>query len=121
MRANLILFLGVASAAVPPECTDQCAGGISGLGSISDSILARKASDGINGVCKEYASTVAGHSFLRACGHTDAADAIEQCDFGLPPKHCFRHKNAGVAVIVVSHIAAIVVWFAIADMIASLE
>ncbi|MBN21963.1 MAG: hypothetical protein CL678_11845 [Bdellovibrionaceae bacterium] len=69
-------------------------------------------------LCKHYAATVIASDTIKACGHVGLGEAIEQCAFGIPPKHCFRHKNAGVAVVVVSHIAAVAVWFSIAGLLA---
>lgn len=106
---------------VPPECADQCATGISGIEGIS-SLLNHHINDhGTAEACKHYAASVVAADTLKACGYSTLADAIEECAFGIPPKHCFRHKNAGVAVVVVSHIAAIAVWFPIAGMIAKLN
>jgi len=67
-------------------------------------------------LCKDYAARVAGHSNLLECGHADVATAVAACNFGSVPQQCTRHENATIAVMVVSHVASIAVWFPLARM-----
>ena len=110
----------MALAVVPPECSEQCTGGITGISGIASLLEGVKESSGEAAICKHYAATVVAGDTMKACGHASIGDAINLCAFGVPPKHCFRHKNAAVAVVVVSHISAVAVWFPIAGMIAAL-
>jgi len=118
--AVFVAALAVVDAVVPPECSDQCATGISGIGGITAMLDEVRSTRGDAAVCKHYAATVMAADTIKACGHVTLGEAIENCAFGLPPKHCYRHKNAAVAVVVVSHVAAVAVWFPLAGMIASL-
>lgn len=121
LAAWVVLCSAVATTTVPPECSEQCATGISGIEGISTMLNRVRRTDGDSAVCKHYAATVMAADSVKACGHASLGEAIEQCAFGIPPKHCFRHKNAGVAVVVTSHISAVAVWFPIASMIATLD
>ena len=59
---------------------------------------------------------MAGHTDFLDCGHVDIANAVAACNFGTTPQQCTRHENATIAVMVVSHVASIAVWFPLARM-----
>ncbi|MBN19725.1 MAG: hypothetical protein CL678_00455 [Bdellovibrionaceae bacterium] len=114
---NTALILALASIAVlPPECSDECAVGISGIGEIVNILEPLKH----NERCTHYAASIVATDTLKACGHMSLGEALEGCALGTPPKHCFRHRNAAVAVVVVSNIAAVAVWFPLVRMLAKL-
>lgn len=96
------------------ECNDECRWGHLGASGIAD--LLRPLQNDQAALCKDYAARVAGHTALLNCGHVEIAAAVEACQFGAVPSHCTRHQNAAVAVMVVSHVASIAVWFPLARM-----
>ena len=96
------------------ECNDDCRWGHLGAAGVAD--LLRPLQHDQASLCKDYAARVAGHTALLNCGHADLAAAVEACQFGAVPSQCTRHENATVAVMVVSHVASIAVWFPLARM-----
>ncbi len=99
----------------PNSCDDECRWGHLGATGVAD--LLRPLLNDQAALCRDYAARVAGHSAHLECGHVDVAEAVAACGFGetMPP-HCHRHKNAAVAIMVVSHVASIAVWFPLARL-----
>ena len=116
LSLGIICFLcwGAVDAATDVSCNDECRWGHLGASGVAD--LLRPLQNDPAALCKDYASRVAGSTALLNCGHEDIATAVEACGFGATPSHCTRHKNAAVAVMVVSHVASIAVWFPLARM-----
>ena len=116
MKAVIVLCCATIVVAAT-DCESQCAFGITGISDLASMLENHR---GSNDFCSQYAASVVAKDTWRECGYASLADAVEACLFGVPPKHCFRHKNAAIAVVVVSHIAAVAVWFPILKMISNL-
>jgi len=117
--AGIICLLYSASrataTAIPDSCYSECRWGRLGATGVAD--LIRPLMKDPTALCRDYASRVAGHTQLIECGHVDVGAAVAACGFGATlADHCSRHKNAAVAVMVVSHVASIAVWFPLARL-----
>ena len=111
----LLFFMAKISQSWANPCVNECRWGRLGADGVAD--LLRPLLDS-GDVCKDYASRVAGSTALAECGHVDIADAVAACSFGTAeaPEHCTRHKPVVIAVLIVSHVASIAVWFPLARM-----
>ena len=113
---QVLILAMIAGVSAETDCNSECAFGITGIQGLAEMLRGNKD----NNFCSHYAASVTSKDTWKACGYTDIADMVEACLFGTPPKHCFRQKNAGIAVVIVSHLAAVSVWFSIINMISKL-
>lgn len=109
------LCFQTATCNLPEHCEDTCRWGQLGPTGIAD--LLRPLQNDQASLCRDYASRVVGYTHLIECGHVEIGEAVQACAFGEAlADHCHRHKNAAVAIMIVSHVASIAVWFPLARL-----